>query len=176
LTLISSGFVPSEFKWSTFGQSSRASNLQPDSNGKRKRSNAGLLGPKFSPKKKQNLEMSPPPPPSKPIIDPSLPQIERNKIINDTRERLVRAQQLYNSLSNMIRTKSAADDIKSDIAKSKAVRYELQTELGDKLFDGLDLSIKRENSGSKSSGGDGAGSDSGARVGTKKRKPKRTYN
>jgi hypothetical protein len=62
-------------------------------------------------------------------------------------------------------------DIKAGIEESRAVRKELQMEIGDVLFDGADFSVKREDR-VMSSGAD-AGSDGGR---SKKRKPKRTYN
>lgn len=115
------------------------------------------------------------PPPRQPILDPSLSPAERLAIIKEMRQKLIRAQQIYMSLSNMVQTRTTPIvDLKHDIAQSRAVRKELQTELGDKLFHGMDLSIKRERSNEPS--GDSGGEVKVASAAKQKRKPKRSYN
>lgn len=166
LTLLCSGYAPKDFRWETWGQSglykyqehteipTSTYLVAPIGSVKRKRSNAGLGGPRGSPKKKQNQRLDDSPPMHvEPILDPSLAPEQRERIIKATRERIIEAQKLYLSLSHIIHANPAdtsasslPKSLKADIEQSRIMRKTLQTELGDSIFKGADLSVKRPSS------------------------------
>lgn len=92
-------------------------------------------------------------PPPKPVIDPSLSSQQRAEIISKIKSVITNAQQVYETLELLIKSKSTSiATLKSQVEASRELRVQLQTDIGDGILGGADLSLKRpiENSESDS--------------------------